>query len=202
MLIFAIAVTVAVKNDVPFTAKVAAGEVVPMPTYPVLVTVRYEPLDEPIVNALVVPRFEASTERRACGEVVPIPRASVVSLKYMDAVSCDTSPFAPAKRSEPGVRPVSVSDGAVIAPFVAIVVVPLCPTAKNPAERLPVVDAFAKVTVPVKVGAFENTSEPQVPVSPVMIAANSAQESKSVLARRPSVEVETHAVVEPFDWRI
>jgi hypothetical protein len=52
----------------------------------------------------------------------------------------------------------------------------------------------------VKVGFAENTKFP-VPVSSPTIAAISEEVLMSAAARKPSVEVEIHEAVEPFDWR-
>ncbi len=48
---------------------------------PVFVRWRSERVDEPTQNALEVPRFEVSTERRAFGEVEPIPKLFEVGFK-------------------------------------------------------------------------------------------------------------------------
>jgi hypothetical protein len=81
-----------------------------------------------------------------------------------------------------------------------IVVVPVCPAAKVPAERFDV-EAFAKVAVPLKVGDAEKTKLP-VPVSSVTSARSSAEVSMSVAARKPSDEVDVHCVVLPLDCKI
>jgi hypothetical protein len=54
---------------------------VPMRRLPELVTERSVRVEEPIKNAEVVPSEDESTERRACGEVEPIPKLFEVVLR-------------------------------------------------------------------------------------------------------------------------
>lgn len=90
----------------------------------------------------------------------------------------------PVVEAPPGsdARPETERSGVVIAPVVAMVVVPVCPAANVFAERF-VVEAFEKVAVPVNVGDCEKTITPPVPVSSVMMAASSLERSIEVEAR-------------------
>jgi hypothetical protein len=67
---------------------------VPMRRLPALVTERSVRVDEPIKNADEVPSDEESTERRACGEVVPIPKLLVVVLRKRFELPETAVPFA------------------------------------------------------------------------------------------------------------
>jgi len=74
------AVTVPVKTPAPETERSVPGLVVPMPTFPWLVTVKKVLVPKLLVVEPIVKRFKATeveaakTERRAEGVVVPKPR--------------------------------------------------------------------------------------------------------------------------------
>jgi hypothetical protein len=75
------------------------------------------------------------------------------------------------------------------------VVVPVCPTAKYPAERF-VEDAFAKFAVPVNVGDAEKTTLP-VPVSSERRTASAEEEASELEASFVLKVVQSAAVRRP-----
>ncbi len=131
------------------------------------------------------------------------PAAEVVAKVCVDCVWPFNEVIAPERRPSD-----EVATHVAVLPFVWRII-PFVPRdeAESRSElilRTPVVVAFVAkifscVVVPVNVGDAESTIEPQVPVSPAIIPANSEQVSMSAEARKPRDEVEIHCVVEPFD---
>src|SRR5689334_16499096 len=86
----------------------ADGLAVPIPTFPVAVTIKSVRVDDPTTNA-ASPAIEF-TDNFANGVVVPRPSRFVVSLKKKLALSCASVPPAPTKSADPSVGPEPITD--------------------------------------------------------------------------------------------